>query len=501
MNVHRVHTGAYISSSPVVARTPSGVIVGWGGEALHLVRPDGSELEGWPRRGQRYFASSPSLGDVDGDGLPELFCGNDDDRLYGWRLDGSRLPGFPIQTGGDVYSSPALADLNGDGKLEIIFGSDDGSLRAVNGTGEPLPGWPQSTGHFVSASPTVADVDGDGNLEILVGSWDRRLYAWRDDGTCLRGWPVKLGGLIWSSATVADLDGDGQGEVVVASDQLYCLRADGSPQPGFPVATRSWMVSSPCVADADLDGHLEIGVGADRFYVFRSNGELMRGFPVDLGGYVWASPICVDIDGCGYPEWIVGSWDGALYVVRHDGTIMSGLETRTGAPIYSSAAFLQDGRHTYLAVGSWDTSLYILAGAADQTLWAPKPMFHGDQSRTGQVEILRGRPAQPTSVRRSPPGGEPGVGDLRTDPDPPLPQRVTYVNLEIRNPEVVRAGLLVYRISDQRHPSPFVLHRDLLRAMIHPLRAGTACSWHVELTTWDGREVRIPAEGELAFSV
>lgn len=56
-----------------------------------MVTPDCRELPGWPRKGLRFFASSPSLGDVNGDGSPEIFCGNDDHALYGWHLDGSPL--------------------------------------------------------------------------------------------------------------------------------------------------------------------------------------------------------------------------------------------------------------------------------------------------------------------------------------------------------------------------------------------------------------------------
>jgi hypothetical protein len=501
MRLQRFQTASYISSSPLIAKTERGVVIAWGGDALHVVSPSGSPLPGWPRQGERFFASSPSLSDVDGDGISELFCGNDDDRLYGWRLDGSSLPGFPIQTGGDVYSSPALADLDSTGIRQILFGSDDGTLYVVNPDGSSFPGWPQLTGHFVAASPAVADLDGDGSLEIVAGSWDQYLYAWKSNGCLMEGWPVRLGHLIWSSATVADIDGDGKGELVVGSDKLHVFRFDGTAQPGFPVPTGSWIVSSPCVADVDLDGRLEIGIGADRFYVFRTDGSLANGFPVDVGGYVWASPIAVDIDGCGHPEWIVASWGGSVHVIRYDGSIIPEYTIQTNGPLYSSPAFFQDDSAFYLAVGSWDRWLYLLTGYADKKLAAPKPMFHGNHLRTGQTAILSGEPFP--SYRTPPPDpmGEVTVKAASTLPRQPLPEKITYIDIEVDDPSLLRKAMISYDIAGKQHPSPLVLHRGLLRGMIHPLRPGTSCSWHIELSPWAGSDVRFPHQGEFRFSV
>ncbi len=204
VRIRRIPTGAYISSSPCFASSRDGTILAWGGDGLHVTDLEGNPRPGWPRSGLRFFASSPSVMDVPGRSL--LFCGNDDDRLYGWNLDGSDLPGFPVQTGGDVYSAPALADLDGDGAVWILFGSDDGGVHVVDSQGRPRPGWPRWTGHFVAASPCLVDLDGCGHPEVVAGSWDGRLYAWRADGSPLPGWPVELGSYLWSSPVAADLD-------------------------------------------------------------------------------------------------------------------------------------------------------------------------------------------------------------------------------------------------------------------------------------------------------
>ncbi len=473
----KIKTSSYISSSPVFADTALGPILVWAGDALHVTDLDGKALPGWPQYGKKYFASSPALGDIDGDGQPEIVCGNDDHCLYAFRLNGSTVLGFPFETGGDVYSTAALCDLNGDGKLEIVFGSDDGCVYVLDFSGKSLPGWPKKTGHFVSASPCVADIDGDGRLEIVIGSWDQNLYVWRMDGTLLPGWPIDLGATIWSSATAADLDGDGQMEIVVAADQLYVLRCDGSMQPGFPVRTGSWMHSSPCVADGD--GIPEIAVGAEKFYVFRSNGELAPGFPADLGGHIWASPLCADVDGDGDPEWLVGSWQGSLQTFKRDGRCLGVLAWHTQAAIYGSAAVYWHAGHLYLACGSWDTCMYLERVSMPKCPEMPEACFRSNALRNGNVLLKRHQ--------------DPGkIINVQCHPNQPIAGQMTYVDISVPDPVEVRQGMLIYCVNGREHPSPMVLHQGKLRGMIHPLGAGVFCSWRAELKFWNGAVACVP---------
>lgn len=504
MKIRKITTTSYISSSPVYVETDQGTILIWGGDFLHAVTTDGKPLPGWPKRGERFFASSPSAADVDDDGRPEIFCGNDDDRLYGWRMDGEPLPGFPITTGGDVFSAPALADIDGDGRLEIVFGSDDGNVYVIDTEGKPLPGWPRRTGHFVSASPLVADIDGDGRLEIVTGSWDRKVYAWNNCGEPLPGWPVELPHIVWSSAVCADIDGDGSQEIIVAADRLRVLRIDGGLLPGFPVRTRSWMVSSPCVVDADGDGLLETGIGSDRFYVFKPDGSPAPGFPVDLDGYIWASPIAADIDGDGFPEWIVGSWSGSLFVIGRDGEIRDRFRLETEGPIFSAAAAVRDKDRILLACGSWDRSMHIVELDLPSTGQGgmPYPAFRGGPRRTGLSGIFRstGRTVG-RSVSEVHSAGLPRFGRVRLSPDPPIPGEVISVDLSVENPESVERAMLVYRIGGSIHPSPLVLHRETLHGMIHPLKKGVTCNWHLEIDTVHGASHRFPEHGENEVTV
>ena len=97
---------------------------------LWAFRWNGTLLPGFPKQFvEQIIQSSPVVGDIDGDGEPEIvhgtggFYAGDTPRLYAWELDGSQHgPGWPIDiTGiGRVKGSPALADLDDDGELEVI---------------------------------------------------------------------------------------------------------------------------------------------------------------------------------------------------------------------------------------------------------------------------------------------------------------------------------------------------------------------------------------------
>lgn len=146
-------------------------------------------MPGWPQAMNHFsMYASVSVGDLDGDGHPELVAGNYD-RVYAWHANGTPVSGFPATLarpitgtqptgGGSFFSSsqPALADLDGDGKLEIIIGSN---VRRWDGSEQP--GWVGGKAGAVDAlSPAVARTSSDG-LIVVLGS-----QVWSANGTLLR---------------------------------------------------------------------------------------------------------------------------------------------------------------------------------------------------------------------------------------------------------------------------------------------------------------------------
>src|SRR6266540_2691527 len=231
--------------------------------------------------------SSPAIGNVDGVGGNEVVVGSFDFRVYVIRSDGSDLPGWPKKLRDTIYSSPALFDLDGDGKLEIIIGVDThlegppfntpngGALYVFRSDASIFPGFPKFIDQTMMSSPAVGDIDGDGRPEIVVGGGvyysgnvGRQVYAWHCDGSPVTGWPVTVEAQVFDSPALANLEGDGRLEVVISDENanVYAFRSDGSQI--FKTKPKSFFGTSPnadnpIVADIDGDGLPEILVAVN----------------------------------------------------------------------------------------------------------------------------------------------------------------------------------------------------------------------------------------------
>ena len=134
--------------------------------SVYVFSKDGSVLPGWPQSvagvsGTTWIWATPAVGDVDGDGSPEIVANSLNGVTWVWHADGTELLDgdsnaatngvFKIRSNAIWewgHSSPALYDLDGDGAKDIIFGSkanDNGSFPCTPGS---------MTGPTCPASPT-----------------------------------------------------------------------------------------------------------------------------------------------------------------------------------------------------------------------------------------------------------------------------------------------------------------------------------------------------------
>jgi subtilisin family serine protease len=91
---------------------------------LVVVRGDGTPLAGWPRPAGAAFNAGPVVGDVDGDGSPDIAIvveREGDDEVHLYDAAGRMHPRFPkylpLLGPGAV---PAIADIDGDARIELI---------------------------------------------------------------------------------------------------------------------------------------------------------------------------------------------------------------------------------------------------------------------------------------------------------------------------------------------------------------------------------------------
>jgi len=336
-------TGAAVRSSPAVGDIDGDgdneVIVGNDNNQLYAWHHNGSTVAGFPVTLGGTVKSSPALANLDGDAALEIVVQDGSARVYALNGDGSALPGWPKQTGGvtEAYgnvilaSTPAVGDLDADGVPEIVVGATDGRVYAWHADGSSVSTlWPQATGDWVYASPVIVDLNQDGYRDVVAASGDGRIYAWRGDGWPLPGFPARVRGGIIASPAVIDLDGGGDLEIVAATlrGQVVALSADGSSLFGWPQSLGSTIYSSPAVGDLDGDGDQEVIVGAhdgalyawhDDGYGWHLPGMSWANWPRQTDDWIISSPALGDLDGDGDIEVAIGSFDGRVYVWDESG--------------------------------------------------------------------------------------------------------------------------------------------------------------------------------------
>jgi hypothetical protein len=237
----------------------------------------------------------------------------------------------------DDTATPALGDIDGDGKPEVIAYLHSGGMVALNGDGTVKwrSKYPPSPGYYDYGAPTIADIDGDGKAEILA-----RNYVINSDGT-LR-WIGGKSSYLWHglSAISADIDMDGHPEVIIgntayhndgsvywhdanlpnyftsiarfgkdplpdivlnAGGEIWLLRHDGSIIWG-PVYVPGGGGGAATIADMDGDGKPDIGVAGAQYYtVFNSDGSIKWKSKTSDGSASTGSTV-FDLNGDGKAE-------------------------------------------------------------------------------------------------------------------------------------------------------------------------------------------------------
>ncbi|HDQ99171.1 MAG TPA: VCBS repeat-containing protein [candidate division WOR-3 bacterium] len=215
--------------------------------------------------------TSPAVADIDGDGIPEILCHagvfSDDHpypviekRFFIINADGTVRRHWQTEGPGGGwspdYSSPVVGDLDGDDVPEIVFARRGGWLDCYDTLGNMRPGFPVNlttdAGYYPAnpvsrafATPALADLTGDGRLEIVVGTsgreacntrWAGRVHAFDADGNALPGFPGTTRNAIWYSPAIGNADADPGLEILTAGcdSSFYLVDAAGNHLPGSP---------------------------------------------------------------------------------------------------------------------------------------------------------------------------------------------------------------------------------------------------------------------------
>ena len=410
------------------------------GSTVRILDHTGAVIPGWPQTvdpsGTGAMAQmAPAVGDVTGDGIPEVVVQNNAGRVFVWQANGVLLSGWPILLGIDE-NSIAIADIDGDGRAEIVTTGWPGSINVFASNGNSLPGWrftPQPSANLTA--PAIGDVDGDGKKEIAVaisndaGATPGYLYLLSSTGAVLPGWPQAINppsGTVpsFSYPTLGDLDGDGKLDVAIGAlnGTVFAFHHTGVALAGWPQATPGGETHTPALGDLDGDGRLEIvaggntvidsstGVETDFLSAWRYTGSLLSGWPVKVNSdsttVVWSrsfgfgSSVIADLDGDGVSDIVVASDSfspsSRIYSLRgyrSDGSVLPGFPKVTadvGTFATGTAAvadFDGDGKLELAWVDNASSSgvftFYLWDLDAPATSLAPWPMYQHDAAHTG----------------------------------------------------------------------------------------------------------------------
>jgi hypothetical protein len=375
--------------------------------------PDQGLLPGFPRFLDADGATSPAFADIDGDGVDELVIGDGNGYVHAMKPDGSEVTGWPahtaaltLPTGNPIFEhryaalllgTPAVADVDGDGWPEISVADTSGYLHLFGHDGKERSGFPvkgvasfseepgcqlgglpacddyttndvrddiNTVYRAFTAMPSVGDLDkSTPGLELVAGSNDGHVYAWHADGTRVTGWPVLLrdpakvqavdpvthkvtfkpdagvhfGRKMVTIPTLADLDGDGSLEVVANVNEEYeeAPNASDFPDPTLEAVAQVNPPGNTRVYALHGDGTAHPATPAQQATPHPDDQAYVAGWPVPIAMVVLellpyvgegsnGSPVVADLNGDGKAEVGTASIAGPPYLLNNDGSSVLG---------------------------------------------------------------------------------------------------------------------------------------------------------------------------------
>jgi hypothetical protein len=375
-------------------------------------------------------AISVAVGDLNGDGIPDMVVANDcvDSSCSTGSVsvllgngDGTFQPAQSYPSGGLYSFSVAVGDFNGDGKSDVVVANEcqtsacsGGSVSVLlgNGDGTLQPARSYASGGLYALSVAVAAFNGDGKSDVVVAnecqtsactSGSMSVLLGNGDGT-LQLAQSYTSGSVTLSVAVGDFNGDGKPDVVVANEcqpsscsggnvTVLLGNGDGTFQPALSYASGGLYAFSVAVGDLNGDGKLDLVVGnqcqtsacsSGGIGVLLGNGDgTFQPAQSYASGAMYSNSVAVgDLNGDGKLDVVAGDRNSGYVSVllgNGDGTVQAA-QLYSSWNLYSVAVsdVNGDGKADVLAVNlcqpgnCTNGSVSVMLGNADGSLQADR---------------------------------------------------------------------------------------------------------------------------------
>jgi hypothetical protein len=157
----------------------------WGGWLYDLRYVSGAPRVIWSHCEPQTFWSSPAIGEIDQSGRAAVVIGTSWNTIYGkpstsnlvyafYADNGATVPGWPAHTDGPTFGSPAIGDVLGNGQPQVVetscahCSSGPAQVSVFTGNGRQVWSTVLNNQQLLS-SPILVDLTGSGANDVVVG--------------------------------------------------------------------------------------------------------------------------------------------------------------------------------------------------------------------------------------------------------------------------------------------------------------------------------------------